>query len=159
MTLFECYPDESFLRFLGLTDKELSGGHSFGRSRVCGRLSKSKDSIGLIDEDPGKTMDPYSSKLLNIPPYYKDDFVVCIKEVKTGNKLIVLRPDIEVFSIRVAKSQHVNLDSYGLSMRNSELKDLLTPRKNMNKREKFMEFLNDVSKHKSIAIVAQFLKT
>ena len=80
MTFFECYADETLLKFLGFTSKQLSGGHSFGRSKVTGRLMRSSKSLGLVDEDPGSARDNYLNYLFKLKPKYLDNNVLIIED-------------------------------------------------------------------------------
>ena len=161
MTFFECYADESLLKSFGLTSKELSGGHSFGRSRVSLRLKKSSDSVGLIDEDPGASRDQYLNHLFQLKPEYQDSNLTCIRDKKLGNKLIVLRPNLESWTVKLAKERNLDLTNpkYGLSMLPSELHEILTPKENVKARNNLMQFINDVSSHQSIVKLRGFLKS
>lgn len=158
MTYFECYPDESFLKGLGVTPKELRGGHSFGRSNVSGKLKKVADSLGLVDEDPFRSQDSHLKYLLSLKPVYDDDHFRCVKDTQRNNKLIVLKPDLEGFAIKLAKEKKVDLTAYGLATDRKKLHEILTLKENTKKREKFIEFINDVSDHKSIVRIKEFIK-
>lgn len=155
MTYFECYSDELLLRNLGFTAKELSGGHSFGRAKVCYRLSKSNDSVALIDEDPGSSMDPYLSQVSKTVPIFTDNYLICWKDKKNNNLLVVLRPDLETWIIRLAKDVDIDLTEYRLSNDSEKLYDLLML---SSKRETFKKLLQDLSKHKIILKLKEVLK-
>lgn len=159
MTFFESHADETLLRQVGLQSKELKGGHSQGRSKVCGKLSKSKESFGLIDEDPGSAHDPYLAALHKIKPAYQDTNIILIEDIKRGNKLAIIRPNLEGWVVKIAKDKKVDLDkNYALSMKQKVLHDFLTPKENLSERKKLNNFLKYVSDHKSIVKLKGFIK-
>lgn len=160
MTYYECYADESLLKFLGLSSGELTGGHSFGRSFVSRKLQKASDSIGFVDEDPHAPRDSYLNHLFSLLPIYSDDYMFCAKDSKTNNRLIVIRPDLETFAIKLAKQKHINLNDkkYGLSMNKSILHQMLMPRKNVQKREKLISFFNDIDDHQVVITLRKLIK-
>lgn len=158
MTYYECYPDESFLKCLGFTSKELMGGHSFGRSNVCGKLKKVTNSLGLVDEDPFRSQDSHLKYLLSLKPVYDDNYLRCVKDSGRNNKLIVLKPDLEAFAIKLANDRQVNLVAYGLTSDYKKLHEILTLKDNRKQREKFMEFIADVSDHKAIVKLKELIK-
>ena len=147
MIFFECYPDESLLRFLGFTTDRLKGGHSFGKSNVSKKLQNATQSMGLIDEDPGRTQDPYLRYLLSLNPVYSDQYLGCFMDVSRSNKLVVLKPDLEGFTLRLAKDLKIDLINYSLSNNVNDLHDILTLRRNYQKREKFIQFFADNANH------------
>ncbi len=57
----ECHPDTVLVRTLGIPKREIRHVHSKGN--VCNRLSKSRDSVGLIDEDPNSAQPNYLKTL------------------------------------------------------------------------------------------------
>ena len=160
MTFFECYADETLLKFLGFTSKELAGGHSFGRSKVSGRLMKSQKSLGLVDEDPGSARDNYLNYLFKLKPKYKDGNVLIFEDKKPGNRLIVVRPNLESCVVKLAKEVGLSLAAakYGLSMEPKRLHEVLTPKGNTTARNKLIEFMKDASKHPSIIRMKQLIK-
>lgn len=159
MNFFECYADETLLKQVGLLSKVLKGGHSQGRSKVCGRLSKSMESFGLIDEDPGSARDSYLEALLKVKPTYQDSNIILIVDINRGNKLAIIRPNLEGWIVKIAKDRKVALDrSYALSMKPKELHDFLTPKGNISERKKLNKFLENVSDHKSIVKLKGFIK-
>ena len=159
MTFFECFPDESFLKSIGFTSGQLSGGHSLGRSKVCGKLRNSTNSLALIDEDPFSAQDPYLKYLLSLRPSYKDPYLICVKDAQRNNKLIVLRPDLEQLCMKLARESNVKLSSSKYSLPESweDLHEVLTLKKNVEKRKKFIEFIRDVSTHNAIMRIKEFI--
>lgn len=158
MTLFECYADETLLRVLGAQPRELKFGHSFGRSRVSARLAKSRNSTGLIDEDPNAPQDHYLQSIFRRQPIFADRYIISHHDPELDNRLIVLRPNLESWACRLAIDSKIRLDSskYRLSDEPERLHDLISPRGNDSKRTKFAEFLTDVSTHHSIINLRKF---
>lgn len=136
MTYFECYADECLLKCLGFNSKELRGGHSFGRSKVCRKLSKTSNSWGLIDEDPNASRDSYLKHLFSLNPIYEDVQLLCSKDKKRNNKIIVLRPNLEAWTLKLAMEEGVDLaKEYGLPSDWKGLHEVLGLQKNFQKRE------------------------
>lgn len=158
MTFFECFADESFLKHLGLTSKELSGGHSAGRSNVSKKMQKFPGVLGVIDEDPGAARDPYLKKILSLKPLYSDDYFQFFRE-NQGNRLLVIRPDLESLTIKLAEERNIDLSAkYSLSMDRTTLHTLLRIEKNFTKRQKFVEFLKDISDHNTLLKLKKVIK-
>lgn len=156
MTFFECFADKSLLRQLGLSSKELKGGHSFGRSKVCSRLKNASDSLGLVDEDPGAARDPYLKHLFTLSPIYEDNNLFCSMDSKRNNKLIVLKPDLETLILRIASEMRIDLNKkYRLPTDRKSLHSVLT---NIQKREKFNELLMATAEHKTVEKLKQLIK-
>jgi hypothetical protein len=159
MIFFECYNDEDFLKFLGLTRRDLSGGHSFGRSNVCLKLKNKSNCRGFVDEDPKKPKDSYFSHLLSLKPSFVDDYLMYIVDPRLNNKVIVIRPDLESFALRIARERKIDLEEkYNLSNEFKVLHDTLKIQKNEKERLKFIQFVNDVSDHKAIVKLKELLK-
>jgi len=123
MILFECFADEAFLRFLGSNSSQLSGGHSSGRSNVSKRLQKKSGFLGVIDEDPGAAQDSYLKRVFATSPVYSDDYISYVEA--DGNRLLIIRPDLEGLTIKLAKDKNIDLKKFGLSMERSTLHSLL----------------------------------
>ena len=121
---------------------------------------KSTNSIGWVDEDPGASRDKYLSHLFGLRPEYTDNNIIFIKDLRLGNKLMVIRPNLESWAIKIAKERSLDLESddYGLSMKPKILHELLTAKDGVNTRNKFLKFMVDVSGHKSIFKLKKFIK-
>jgi hypothetical protein len=160
MNFFECYADESFLKCFGFTAKQLSGGHSFSRSKVSSKLKKVNNSLGLIDEDPGSPKDEYLSQLLKLKPLYSDNNVIVISEPSQNNRLFVIKPNLESWSVRIAKELGIDLENpkYRLSMDPKKLHSILSQKDNERARSKLTDFISDASGHPSIVALKKFLK-
>lgn len=107
MTYFECYADEAFLTMLEISKKESE--HSVGRSKVCFKLNKDSNSLGLVDEDPHAAQEPYLKYMFSLQASYIDENVILITDKKLNNRLIVLKPDLERFSLKIAKDKGIDL--------------------------------------------------
>lgn len=160
MTFFECYPDESLLKYLAFNAKALSGGHSFGRSNVARKLNHTTNSLALVDEDPNSAKDSYLKYLFSLKPHYNDKYLLCFKDPRKGNILVVVRPNLEAWAIKLAQEKRIDLGSkkYALSMNESVLHNLLTPKANISQRTKFTDFMKDISDHPSIINLKKLVK-
>jgi len=157
MIFFECYADETLLRSLGLSAKELSGGHSFGRSNVSRKLAKLENSIGMIDEDPGSARDSYLEMLLSVKPIYEDKFIIYAIDAKRSNKLIVIKPDLEGMIIHLALDMKIDLNSYGLTSIHKNLGARIKLQKNRRDRNLLANFLLQTSGHPTIQQLKKIL--
>ena len=159
MIFYECFADKTFLECFGLTAKSLVGGHSFGRSRVSAKLRKSERSVGVIDEDPGASMDNYLKHLLLLPAIYKDDFLICIDDRKLTNRLIVLKPNLEALIVRIARDLRIDLTKqYNLPNTMRDLHEVLRIENNHPERAKLAKFVEDNIKHPTFKRLGEILK-
>lgn len=158
MTFFECYADEILLKHLGFSKRNTE--HSFGRSSVCFKLSKSSSSIGLIDEDPNSPKEPYLKYLYTLQPAYEDEYLICFNDKKQVNKLIVIRPNLEEWSLRLARDKQIDLvKQYNLSNNVKKLHEDLMLSKNLKKFQSFGKFLSDISDHTALVKIKELIKT
>lgn len=104
----ECKPDELLVSKLGVPRKSIT--HHSGKSRVFKSLSKKKDQLAMVDEDPGSARQPYENSLRLI-------------EVKEGirsyidpsnNKVFVLTGKLEDWIVWNCKKQKINLSIFNL---------------------------------------------
>ena len=70
MIFVECKPDFLLIRKIGFSKKEIK--HCGNKPGVCKMLMKNKDSIGLVDEDPGSSSPSYIYNLENM----KDSLII-----------------------------------------------------------------------------------
>lgn len=157
MTYYECYADEIFLLELGFKSKDME--HSLGRSRVCSKLMKDNDSFGFIDEDPGAPRGHYLELLYSTPPIYSDYLIACFEYKRNNNRLIVIKPDLESFILKVASELNIDPTSklYNLSSTPSGLHDEIKFIKSIRKLESFKRLVKDVSTHKIFSEIKSFL--
>ena len=158
MIYFECYSDQAFLRSLDFSRKDID--HSFSKGNVCNKLQKTTDSVGLTDEDPTETQPRYISLLMQSgTKIYEDQYLVFLKDQVKRNKLILVRPNIEAWALRIAKDLKLDLSSvaFQLSNNESELHEILGFSRNHKKLENFSAFFKKASTHSSISKIKDFI--
>lgn len=158
MIFFECYADEALLRFVGFSSRELKGGHSFGRSNVCLKLKKTGRSVGLIDEDPNATQDAYLKQLYLLRPNYVDSYLIHIVDEALENRLLILRPNLEGFIVKIARERKIDLKDFNLSDNVRELHDWLRLQNNATGRGHLIKFVQAHQDHSAIKKLKQFIK-
>jgi len=159
MIYFECYSDQAFLHSLGVTSKNMD--HSFSKGNVCNKLQRSTNSIGLVDEDPGETQPSFIRYLIEAQRIvYNDQYLILFSDPKTQNRLILIRPNIEAWSIRIAKDLEIDLSSssFNLSSNEDELHELLGFARNHRMLESFKNFFIGASKHPAIIRIKDFIQ-
>ena len=138
----ECWPDGRLVSRLGFTKKFIT--HSKGKSKVLDRISKTTESLALVDEDPGKPKHPYEKKLV-------------LKEEKSGiklykdhnkNRVLVLSIKLENWIISVCVSQKIDLQEFGLPSDPKHLKDTIN-----QSLVKFGLLIDELLKQKNPAIL------
>ena len=156
MIYFECYSDQAFLTGIGIPSKNME--HSFSKGNVCNKLQKNLSSIGLVDEDPNEIQPKFIRYLIEAQRIvYEDQYLTLFSDPKTKNKLILIRPNIEAWSIRIAQELKIDLKKNNLSNNEDELHELLGFSKNRYELNSFMDFFKDASKHPSIVKVREFI--
>lgn len=118
----ECKPDEIFVLKLGFTRKFIT--HHPGKSRIFHKLSKSKNHLAIVDEDPGSAQTTYQKGLNLIEEYegimfYKDN---------SGNKVFVLQGKLEDWIINTCKRYKIKLSDFNLPETREELHDVINHR-------------------------------
>ena len=86
--------------------------HAGNNVEVIKKLLKTKDAIGLIDEDPqGSKPKDFKRFFLN-----KDfsEYGFYIYSSENGNQLIVLRPKLEEWFLKISKKSGLSLKNYRL---------------------------------------------
>lgn len=111
MTLIyvECYPDTVLVKTLGIPRRKIIHAHSKGN--VCNRLSKSKNSKGMVDEDPYSSQPNYLKKLRLVDE--RDDLKL-LMDNRNNNKLIVVCPTLEGWIIATSKEAGISLRDFNL---------------------------------------------
>ncbi|MFA4836263.1 MAG: hypothetical protein WC749_09370 [Dehalococcoidia bacterium] len=147
MIFVECNPDEALVRFLTrLSRRQII--HERGKGEICNRLRKKDNSLGLVDEDPGKPQPSYikEAKL-------KEDVPLHGIKVKyhesTNNYLIILCPSLEGWIIGAAKESGVDLmRSYSLPKDVNGLHSVINL--NLDKYEKILGDLRGTTRFKEL---------
>jgi hypothetical protein len=109
MIYLECDSDKALVSSLGISRKEIK--HSFSKGNVCNRLLNSKNSKGLVDEDPSSTQPTYIRKL---KPISNKDGIKFFCDERNENYLIMLCPRLEEWILMVAKEVSIDMSNYGL---------------------------------------------
>ena len=109
MIFCECYNDETLLRALGKARKEVK--HNSNKFEVCKSLKKNNDSIGLLDQDPGKLQDRYTEGLTKT---YEDNGIMILEDRQSNNKVIVLCPELEPWLNKAFKESGIAISNYHL---------------------------------------------
>jgi hypothetical protein len=151
MIYLECYTDKALVRALGIHKKEIY--HSGNKGNVCKNLSKNRNSIGLVDEDPFSTQPSYIRKLKT--KSQECDIKVLFDE-NSQNHLIVLCPRLEDWILKSAKEARVNLEEYSLPVDADELHKIINI-----KTDKFLLLVEHIKKKKGkmLKILEGLLKT
>lgn len=156
MIYFECFADEILLLQLGFTKKELE--HSFGRSRVCGKLFKDNDSIGFVDEDPGTPREKYLKLFYSSPIVYEDKHILCFRHKKANNRIFILKPDLETLVVNIARELGIDLVNYNLSNTAYGIKNEIKFAKSIKKLDSFRKLVSDISTHHTLQKVQELIK-
>jgi hypothetical protein len=158
MIYYECHADRAFLEALGFNSSELNKNHRFGRSRVLATIQEKENIDALVDEDPFKARNEFLKKLLSENIIYEDKTLIYCRD-KNGNKIVILRPDLEHFSLAVAKELKIDLSKeFNLPANFDDLHDLLRVEKNSNARLRFSDFIRKASIHSSIKRIKEIFK-
>src|SRR5438445_5527673 len=96
----ECLPDETLVKKLGFTRKQII--HHTGKSRVFADLKLKSNQIAMVDEDPGQSKTSYETKLVfkeeaNGIKYYLDP--------EKNNKVFVLKVKLEDWILASCKKK------------------------------------------------------
>ena len=115
--VLECKPDETLIRTLGYAKKRVV--HEPSKARVLNYLEKNEMSVGMVDEDPGAANAGYFLKYTKqgMHKYDIDYFVVPNK----ATRLIVLKPRLEEWVLKQAKSTSIKPADFGLPDSGSRL--------------------------------------
>jgi hypothetical protein len=158
MIYFECYSDETFLSSLGVTSKDLD--HSFSKGNVCNKLDRSLNCVGLVDEDPNEPQPRFIQEIFNQNRVtFKDKNLIFCFDKRTSNKLVLIRPNIEVWSVKIAQDLKIDLEKkpYQLSSNSNRLHEMLAFSRNKKKFAAFKQFFVDSKNHHSIVQVKEFI--
>ncbi|MFZ6010524.1 MAG: hypothetical protein ACOYXT_09265 [Bacteroidota bacterium] len=143
MIILECYADEHLVRALGATSKGIK--HAFSKGEVCNLLRKSVDTVGIIDEDPGAGKPEYERRLLNNRILENDKIIVC-EDRKLRNRLILIRPKLENFVIKLAEENKIEVSDFNLSPDPGKLHDELAFKRNLQKLNSFEKLIAELER-------------
>lgn len=119
----ECEPDEVLVKALGFPRKKVN--HHNDKGRVCNKLEKETEVIGMIDEDPDSPQPTYLKQLTEVETKHS---IRLLNDVKRGHKLIVIQPRLEEWILAVAAKQRVDVKLFGLPDKPERLHQLVTSR-------------------------------
>jgi hypothetical protein len=105
----ECNADKTLVSALGVPRSEIKHAHSKGN--VCKRLESSRNSKGLVDEDPFSTQPRYIEKLKLLS--YEGEIKV-LYDGRAQNCLIMLCLRLEEWILKVVKEVKVDIGDYNL---------------------------------------------
>ena len=136
MIFVECKPDEILVKKL-IPSMRKQIIHAGNVSEVCKKLLKFKNSIGLVDEDPGRIWPPYKEQLLNNVRVEEKYDIKIVYDKKRNNYLILLSPRLEEWICKVVKNAKISLNDYGLSDDPEKLHEIINA--NLDKFEKLLD--------------------
>lgn len=152
MILVECNPDEVLVRLL-IGSRNIE--HCGSKSGICKRLSrKYRDSIGLVDHDPGSAQPRYIRELLAQGKSKRIDDITIIYDPRRNNYIIMLYPRLEEWIIKVSKQSGIKLSKYNLPSDGNKLHREINAR--LYNFEKFLEEL--IKKSRELNLLREILK-
>jgi|YNPNPStandDraft_1061719.scaffolds.fasta_scaffold50566_2 hypothetical protein len=107
MIYVECAPDKVLIAGLGVPKKEIQ--HERGKGNICNRLKKSRDSLGVIDEDPQSAQPSYLNQLHLEQADYG---IKLLSDREKNNHIIVLCPRLEEWLLQAAEEAGVAPGDY-----------------------------------------------
>ena len=119
----ECIPDETLLKKLGFTKKQIQ--HHAGKTRVLAHISNNRNQLAMVDEDPNSVSNPYERELR------VEKEVLGLKycmDKKLNNKVLVLKPKLEDWIIYACKKSNIDLKKYGLPAKGDGLHGIINNR-------------------------------
>ena len=116
MIYVECKPDGVLVRQVtGLPSRQVT--HEIkGKGEVCNRLTKTRDAVGMVDEDPGKTQPTYMSQI-SLSRDFANLGLKLYLDRNRNNRVVVLRPRLEEWLLRAAADLGLSMRDYGLPER------------------------------------------
>jgi hypothetical protein len=105
----ECIPDEALAMCLGVPRKRIT--HQNDKGRVCNRLEKSRDALGMIDEDPQSAQPAYLKKLERKESNHR---LTVWEETGKNNRVIIICPRLEEWLLQTAREAAVDTRHFGL---------------------------------------------
>jgi hypothetical protein len=149
MIFVECKPDLLLVqKITGISKKEIL--HSGNKGEVIKNLSRSKNSTGLIDEDPGDSQPKYIASMLLLKHDRHSDLKI-YKDNK-NNFLVVLCPVLEEWILKTAGLEKIKMTDYNLPGNASRFHKII----NLNLR-KFEMLLESLLTSKRIAALKSVL--
>ena len=133
MIAVECYTDRFLVNELGFRKVR----HCTGKGDVLRSVEKSQVLIGMIDEDPGKSQPASLRRYTELER--RESVRVLTDNNNPGSLIIVLLPDLEGWLLKRAKTQGIDMRSFGLP---DTQEGLHTP--HIEKRRNYQEFVRQL---------------
>ena len=148
--LVECKPDYCLVKILtGVSKKHID--HAGNNVKIIKKLLKTKNAIGLIDEDPGKSKPKDFRKFSLSKDFYEYGFSIYKpNNPKNKNLLIILKPRLEEWFLRISKKNKLCLEDYGLSQNPNRLHKIINA--NLKKFEKALRKLLELKSKELLKI-------
>ncbi len=108
MIYVECKPDKALI-------SHIVGGeikHLGNKSEVCKTLERTKNSIGIIDEDPHSHQPPYIKKIKFIK---SEENLKLYRDENNKNKIILICPRLEEWILEIVREEKIDIRDYGFS--------------------------------------------
>lgn len=139
----ECIPDETLLKKLGYTKKQIQ--HHAGKTRVLAHISHNRNQLAMVDEDPSSVPNPYEREL-----QLKDEILgikYCIDK-RLNNKVLVLKPKLEDWIIYACRKSNIDINNYGLPAKGNGLHGIIN-----NRLSAYERLLDDLLKKENECLV------
>lgn len=140
--LVECNADESVLRALGLSKKQIR--HERCKGEVINRLRKLPGAIGVVDEDPASAQ-PRDLNNYQEEVQTTEGLRLLTRQGKGAQRLILVCPKLEDWLIHRARSIGIEPENYGLPADPNRLHSI--PR--YEQKEGFRHFLAELKERDS----------
>ena len=112
MIYVECYPDTVLvLTLTRLPQREVI--HENGKGGVVNRVKNSRNSRGLVDEDPMTTQPTYIGTMTVLEDLPASGLRL-LHDSARGNHIVVLCPRLEEWTVRAARDTGIDLSRYNL---------------------------------------------
>lgn len=112
----ECWNDEAVVRAIGIPGKLT---HEAGSGEVANALKRAKvPCIAMVDEDPLGTVPSY---LKTFEEADRGDDLILKRHPKQGHRLVVVRPDLEPWLLKVSKGISIPPEKFQLPAKANQL--------------------------------------
>jgi len=148
MIYVECKPDEVLVKALGIPRRGVIHEHCKGN--ICNRLLKSRDSKGLVDDDPRSGQPSY---VRNLKVESQGQNIKLLLDEQRSNHLIVLCPTLEEFVLKASEEAGVDVKAFGLPDTLEELHKVINIRL-----EKFNELIPEIRNSPLFKTLDSFIK-
>ena len=109
----ECKADETTVIALGASPQQVE--HATGRGGVCGRLSRLRGVVGMVDEDPGAARPSYMKALVEKNWQHE---VRLMSDTDRDNRVIIVCPRLEDWIVASAKDAGLRMTEFGFESDN-----------------------------------------